>query len=232
MPNQASEPDQTKHGSLWKRLKAQRHGPFLIGIILSLALLPILLPRLPDLAPGIAVVVFFLAYLILVGLRIPHLDGDRFRQTGKDDDEPAPVILGVTLLTVATSVILLFNAVNAKGDASLAEIALAFSSVVLGWFTIHTMFALHYAHLYWRPQAQRLPDEDQRGGLDFPQTDEPGAYDFLYFAFVIGMTAQTSDVAITTTAMRRVNILHAVISFFFNTVLVAASVNAAVALGG
>ncbi len=214
------------------KLRYNRHGPFVVAIVLGVVAFPAFLMMIPDLAPGIAVVVFFLAYLILIGFRIPHLDGDRFRQTGQDDDEPAPVILGVTLLTVASSVILLFNAVNAKGDASLVEIALAFSSVVLGWFTIHTMFALHYAHLYWRPQAQRLAEEDQRGGLDFPQTDEPGAYDFLYFAFVIGMTAQTSDVQITSTDMRRINLMHAIVSFFFNTVLVAASVNAAVALGG
>ena len=63
-------------------------------------------------------------------------------------------------------------------------------------------------------------------GLDFPGTAEPGGYDFLYFAFVIGMTAQTSDIAITSTAMRKINLVHAVVSFFFNTVLVAAAVNA------
>lgn len=60
----------------------------------------------------------------------------------------------------------------------------------------------------------------------------PGGYDFLYFAFVVGMTAQTSDVAVTTTAMRRVTLLHSIVSFFFNTVLVAAAVNAAVQLAG
>jgi uncharacterized membrane protein len=218
--------------SIWKRLKSHRHGPFLVGTILSLLLFPILWPRLPDLAPGVSVVTFFLVYLVLMAIRIPHLDATRFRRTGKDDDEPAPVILAITLLTVATAVILLFNAVNDKNDASAVEIGLAFTSVVLGWLTIHTMFALHYAHLYWRPGEQSRKDEAKRGGLDFPETSDPSAFDFLYFSFVIGMTAQTSDVAITTTAMRRINLLHAIVSFFFNTVLVAASVNAAVALGG
>lgn len=69
------------------------------------------------------------------------------------------------------------------------------------------------------------------GGLDFPGTPEPRGSDFVYFAFVIGMTAQTSDVQITTQRMRSINIVHAIVSFFFNTVLVAAAVNAAVALG-
>ncbi|RWX78335.1 DUF1345 domain-containing protein [Neorhizobium lilium] len=217
---------------LFGKVTYQRHGPFLIGMVLALLICPLLLYYVPDLAPGISVVVFFLAYLILMAIRIPHLDGEHFRKTGQNDDEPAPVILGVTLLTVASSVILLFNAVNAKNDASVIEVCLAFASVVLGWFTIHTMFALHYAHLYWRPEVQELDDEGKRGGLDFPETSQPGVYDFLYFAFVIGMTAQTSDVGITSTDMRRINLLHSIVSFFFNTVLVAASVNAAVALGG
>lgn len=216
----------------WQTLKRHRHGPFLFAAAAALIVLPILFFRSPDLAPELSVVVFYLVYLILMAIRIPHLDAERFRRTGQDDDEPAAVILGVTLLTVATAVVLLFKAVNAKGDASAVEIGLAFSSVILGWLTIHTMFALHYAHLYWRPQQQKLEDEEKRGGLDFPETSEPGAYDFLYFSFVIGMTAQTSDVDITSTSMRRINLVHAIVSFFFNTVIVAASVNAAVALGG
>jgi uncharacterized membrane protein len=216
----------------WDRLRHHRHGPFLFAAAAAMIVLPILLFLSPDLAPELSVVLFYLIYLILMAIRIPHLDAERFRRTGQDDDEPAAVILAVTLLTVATAVVLLFKAVNAKGDASAVEIGLAFASVVLGWLTIHTMFALHYAHLYWRPQQQKLEDEDKRGGLSFPETEEPSAYDFLYFSFVIGMTAQTSDVDITSTDMRKINLLHAIVSFFFNTVIVAASVNAAVALGG
>ena len=89
------------------------------------------------------------------------------------------------------------------------------------------MAAMHYAHAFWSTQSSG----NTRGhGLDFPGTSEPGGYDFLYFSFVIGMTAQTSDVAITSTSMRKINLLHAVVSFFFNTVLVAAAVNGAVSL--
>ncbi|MGE8585658.1 MAG: DUF1345 domain-containing protein, partial [Agrobacterium tumefaciens] len=94
-----------------------------------------------------------------------------------------------------------------------------------------TMTALHYAHLYWRPETVD-GKRKHRGGMDFPATKEPCGYDFLYFAVVIGMTAQTSDVAVTTTPMRKVTLLHSIVSFFFNTVLVAAAVNAAVALAG
>jgi uncharacterized membrane protein len=219
----------TTEPSLWYRLRHHRHGPFLIGAAVSLALLPFLLFKVPELAAGISAIVFFVIYLGMMATRIPTLDGDVLRKKGQNDDEPAPVILAVTLLAVVASVISLFFALNTK-PASVTEVALAFASVVLGWMTIHTMFALHYAHLYWRPEEQTVENEAQRGGLDFPETDKPGAYDFLYFSFVIGMTAQTSDVGITTTTMRKVNLLHAIVSFFFNTVLVAAAVNAVVSL--
>jgi uncharacterized membrane protein len=213
----------------WHRLRHHRHGPFLIGLGVSLALLPLLLFQLPEFAAGISANAFFVIYLCMMAARIPGLDGATLREKGRDDDEPAPVILAVTLLAVAASVATLFFALNGK-PADLSKVALAFASVVLGWMTIHTMFALHYAHLYWRPGEQAQANDARRGGLDFPETEEPGAYDFLYFSLVIGMTAQTSDVAITTTAMRKLNLLHAVVSFFFNTVLVAAAVNAVVSL--
>jgi len=218
--------------SPWHRLKHHRHGPFFIGAVLSLVCLPFLLLYAPYLAPGIAAIVFFLIYLGMMAVRIPKLDGPTLRQKGQNTDEPAPVIFAVTLFAVVVAVISLFEALNRDQPAGFVSVSLAFASVVLGWLTIHTMFALHYAHLYWRPDEQRQENETKRGGLDFPETDEPGAYDFLYFSFVIGMTAQTSDTAVTTTDMRRINLVHAVISFFFNTVLVAAAVNAVVSLAG
>jgi uncharacterized membrane protein len=219
---------EARQGALY-RLRHHRHGPFLIGFVVSLALLPFLLWKVPELAAGVTAITFFVIYLGMMAARIPSLDGAMLRKKGQNDDEPAPVILAVTLLAVAASVVSLFFALNGK-PADVVKVALAFASVVLGWMTIHTMFALHYAHLFWRPEEQEEENDARRGGLDFPETDEPGAYDFLYFSFVIGMTAQTSDVGITTTAMRKLNLLHAIVSFFFNTVLVAAAVNAVVSL--
>ncbi len=217
--------------SLWHKVNYHRHGPFFLGTIASLVSLPFLLVYVPELAPGIAVILFFLIYLAMMAVRIPKLDGDTLRGKGQNDDEPAPVILGVTLLAATAAIVSLFEALNRSQPVGIAAVALAFGSVVLGWLTIHTMFAMHYAHLFWRPAEQAQENKAKRGGLDFPETDEPGAYDFLYFSFVVGMTAQTSDVQITTTGMRRINLLHAVVSFFFNTVLVAAAVNAVVSMG-
>lgn len=240
----------------WKKLLHHRHGPFLIAAVVALVSLPVLIAYLRGLAPAISVVIFFALYLFMMALRIPSLDGELLRRRAPPSDEPEPVILIVTLMAAVTAVGLLFQVLNRSHQAGIGEIALAFASVVLGWLTIHTMFAMHYAHRYWRPvdgpakpeksgkATPAKPSKGQEtaaktekrpkwhGGLDFPETSAPGGYDFLYFSFVIGMTAQTSDVAITTTAMRRLNLVHSVVSFFFNAVLIAAAVNAAVSLGG
>ena len=217
------------HMRMWTH---RRHRPFLWGGIAGLLALPVFLALAPRLAVEGPAIVFFVVYLTQVGLRLRRLTAERLKATAEADDAPAPVILFVTLMAVAAAIIALFNAMNRAGSSeSGLEVALAFASVVLGWLTVHTMFSMHYAHLYWRPLKTKPGAPPARGkGLNFPGDDEPGAYDFLYFGFVIGMTAQTSDVEITETAMRRINLAHSLVSFFFNTVLVAAAVNAVVSL--
>jgi uncharacterized membrane protein len=205
-----------------------RHLPFYVGLCAAVVCLALALMLRPDLAIEFAAVAFFLSYLLLTAFRLPHLTAAYLENYATDSDEPVAIIFAVTVAAVAISIGSLFVVLNGPG-ASAGELALAFASVSLGWFTIHTMAAMHYAHLYWRPGSTET-SRDAGKSLDFPGDAPPGVYDFLYFSFVIGMTAQTSDVAITSTAMRKVNLLHAIVSFFFNTVLVAAAVNAAVSL--
>jgi len=200
-----------------------RHVPFYAGIGAAALGIPALWLR-PNLAIDISAVAFFLCYLLLSARRVPYLTAAYLEHYATDTDEPVAIIFAVTLCAVAVSTGSLFIVLN-EPSASGVAFALAFASVALGWLTIHTMAAMHYAHLYWRPGSAHTGR-----GLQFPGKAEPCGYDFLYFSFVIGMTAQTSDVAITATQMRRVNLMHAVVSFFFNTVLVAAAVNTAVAL--
>lgn len=174
-------------------------------------------------------IAYFLLYLLMIGRRLPYLTGSFLKKHAVDSDAPAPIILIVTVSAFAISVASLFIVLNEGDLVHPLDLILSFASVVLGWFTIHTMASVHYAHVYWRPHGGKPLTPEERG-LDFPHTDMPGIYDFLYFGFVVGMTAQTSDVAVTTTQMRQLNLMHAIVSFFFNTVLVAAAVNAAVAL--
>ena len=109
-----------------------------------------------------------------------------------------------------------------QGNHNPAELLFATLTVVLSWAAVHTGFSLHYAHEFYRSKKP--------GGLQFPSggDDEHADYwDFVYFSFVIGMTAQVSDVGITSKTIRRTATVHGIISFVFNTALLALMVNIA-----
>jgi uncharacterized membrane protein len=99
-------------------------------------------------------------------------------------------------------------------------LALAIGTVVLSWTFIHTIFALHYAHGFY---GGRL----RKSGLKFPGEDQPDYWDFIYFAFVIGMTFQVSDVAVTHKSIRRIVVAHGALSFFFTAAIISMTVNIA-----
>jgi uncharacterized membrane protein len=109
-------------------------------------------------------------------------------------------------------------------DRSLS-IVLSASTIVLSWLLIHLVFAVFYAHEFH--SERRGKTVAPGGGLKFPGENEPDYLDFVYFSFVVGTTAQTSDTAVTSRAMRRVVALHGVLSFFFNTAVIALAVNLA-----
>lgn len=213
----------------------RRHGPFAVGSLGGVLVL-IFKPWFGwEFVIVAAANAFFLLYLVLTAFKIPQLTPAFLKKHAAGADEPEWVIFGVTFGTVIVAVGSLFILINSKGGPEKSTLILSLASVGLGWLTVHTMVAIHYAHRYWRPdetaEGVSLGLHEPHGGLEFPGTKEPGGYDFLYFAFVTGMTAQTSDVSLTTTAMRKLNLLHGIVSFFFNTVLVAATVNLAVSLG-
>jgi uncharacterized membrane protein len=118
------------------------------------------------------------------------------------------------------------NNQNMSESALALKIALSLLAVISSWFLTHTVFALHYATCYYRQDPLNLED-GFTGGLDFPGDEEPDYWDFMYFSFTIGMTAQTSDVAIPSVSMRQLSIGHGIMSFFFYMVIIASSVNVA-----
>lgn len=205
-----------------------RFMPFLLAI---LAVAGALLSRI-WLDWGFAILLaanaFFLTYLTLTMAKVRKLNQSYLKHHAASSDAPVLFIFAVTLTAVATSVVSLFIVINAHDAPDALRLALALSAVPLGWFTIHLMAAIHYAHLFWQPtHGQGVP----RRGLEFPGTTEPEGWDFVYFAYVIGMAAQTSDVAISERHIRSFALIHSVVAFFFNTVLVASAVNVAVSLG-
>ncbi len=217
-----------------RELITSRHRNFYIsiGVGLLVGAGGLMLSR--DLAVVLGVNVFFLAYLVLTWITSKKLTAAYLRQYAADEDEPAPFILLVMLAAVAVSAVSLFLVVNDVGRMPL-QLLLSVVSVVLGWFAVHTMWAQHYAFEYY----QAPPEEQGKGkkrsgktqaGLAFPGGEDPSGVAFFYFAYVVGMTAQTSDTSVTSNGMRRLVLIHGVFSFFFNTVIVAAAVNIAVAL--
>ena len=119
-----------------------------------------------------------------------------------------------------------------KGVAAAArdqKIALVVVTLGVSWLLMHAVFALRYAHEFYQRSGD-APDLD--GGLDFPNEKQPDYWDFLYFAAVLGMTFQVSDVQITSRKLRRLATVHGMLGFVFNTVIVALTVNLASGLLG
>lgn len=167
---------------------------------------------------------FFVAYLASVAILLARGKGTRFRQQLRWSDEGLVLVSVLTLAAVGLSVGALFLLLNSHGHGTSMQTLLAVASVPLAWLTLHTVHAFHYAHLYFAGS----PGDD--GGLAFPGGGEPGEWEFLYFSFVIGMTAQVSDVVVTRTRLRRLVLIHGVVSFFFNTVILALAVNIVVTM--
>jgi uncharacterized membrane protein len=122
------------------------------------------------------------------------------------------------------AILLLLKATKGHADTVTSHILLAMAAVIVSWWLVHTIFAIRYAHLYY----ETVTDDNKNkvvGGLQFPEEKEPDYLDFVYFSFVIGMTFQVSDVEISSRNIRRLAWLHGLISFAFNTAIVALSIN-------
>ncbi len=143
------------------------------------------------------------------------------------DSSRAMIFLFSIFAALISMVAVIFLLKLAKGQSSAVvtgHIVLSITSVVLSWWLVHTIFTLRYAHLFY-DTVNDAGEPLKGGGLDFPDTKEPDYLDFVYFSFVVGMTFQVSDVVITDRHIRRLCLMHALISFAFNTAIVALSIN-------
>jgi uncharacterized membrane protein len=164
---------------------------------------------------------FFLSYLIASAVLVVRLDEEHLKKRAAVEDEGAFIVLLIALAAIALCVVGIFTVLNQKQHPTTLPFLLSVASAPLGWLMLHMIGAFHYANLHYVDSKTRA--------LKFPGTGEPGAWDFLYFSFVVGMTAQVSDVQVLTTPMRRAVLIQSIVSFFFNTVLIAMAVNAVVA---
>ncbi len=173
-----------------------------------------------------------LVYLLLSFRLMYSCGADHIKAVARERDDSRVVILTVILLAIAAS----FGAIalligyakqpSVGGREQLYLGALAMLTIVTSWTVTQVAFALHYAHEYYLPGE----GSDAEGGLAFPQCENPDYWDFFYFSTSVGATSQTSDVSIRSRNLRRLVTLHAVISFFFNTAVLALTVNVAASL--
>jgi uncharacterized membrane protein len=207
-----------------------RHAKFLlaVGIGLAAGAVSLVAPLSAAARALVAVDVFSFAYVLLLTGFAARVTPDDLRRHAAMEDEGLPLILILALAAVGISSAAIFLVLNAPGGPHHAEAGLALAAVPLSWAMIHALLALHYAHEFYAPDAAG----EDAGGLGFPATKAPGLWDFLYFSFGIGMTAQVSDVTVHITALRRRVLLHSTGAFFYNTVILALAVNAAVTLAG
>lgn len=167
-------------------------------------------------------------YLALAYIMMRNPDRARIRWRAKVIDIRLPEIVGIGTLAGLFSLfavsIVLTKARGLALEPRLAHFAVGVITVMLSWVALHTIFAVHYAHVYYDP-AEQPELGNVRGGLKFPEEKEPDYWDFVYFAVVIGMTCQVSDVQITGRHMRHLATAQGIIAFFYNTVILALAVN-------
>ncbi|MES2508529.1 MAG: DUF1345 domain-containing protein [Pseudomonadota bacterium] len=153
-------------------------------------------------------------------------DSKRTRQRAQAQDEPSAVLLLmmvlVTMACVAAITLMMQQSRDLSGIARGVHVALAVVALITSWLFIQTVFAFHYAHLYYFEEKQHEKDGP---GLEFPGGLDPDYFDFLYYSHVVGMTSQVSDVQVTSREMRRLTLIHGVLSFAFNMLIVALSIN-------
>jgi uncharacterized membrane protein len=179
---------------------------------------------------ALAWVIAGLLYIsVVVQLMVRSSPAEIAIRAGRHDNNRI-VIIGLLVLAIASSFVsitgLMTDAKAATREIKLSYLALASTTIVVSWCVMQLVFTLHYAHEFYRPKA-RPKEGDAASGLLFPGEPKPDYWDFLYFATSIGATSQTSDVAVQSRTMRRLVTGHAVLSFFFNSAVLALTINLA-----
>lgn len=196
---------------------------FLLFALLLLAGLAVLIPAL-GLGRG-TMAAFDIASLVFLASLTPLVRGaspEQMRRSSKQNDANRVGLLGITGATMI--VILVSVARELRGSADPATVPLVIATLALAWIFSNTIYALHYAHLFYLAD-----DGKDSGGLDIPHCDEPDYWDFFYFSFTLGMTFQTSDVQIKSRRLRRIALFQSLAAFVFNLGVIAFTINV---LGG
>ena len=194
-----------------------RYGLFLLLCLTALGF-GLWLPWYQSIMAG-----FDIAALVYAATLPPlfRLDAAGIRKKAKPEDADRILLLvltAVTMITILTAV----TAELTQGDApDVFAVALVIVTLAVAWCFSNMIYAIHYAHLYYDDSR----GGGDRGGVEFPKNKTPDYWDFVYFSYTLGMTFQTSDVAITDGKWRKVVIFHSVAAFVFNIGVIAFSIN-------
>ncbi len=215
---------------LW-RVFAGRPRLF-IGAAVGLASVPLLPPSFSGATRAIvAWDIGVLAHLVLTALLFSGERADRMESDAERQQEGEWTIFWLTLAVVVFSFVAIVEAFAGSKDMDAAHksahVGLVAVTLFLSWLMTHITFAFRYAHEFYA-RDDGGPEVD--GGLDFPGTKRPDYLDFVYFSLVLGMTFQVSDVQITSRKLRRVATVQGLLSFLFNTIILALTVNLAAGL--
>lgn len=173
---------------------------------------------------------FAWCFVLSSWVRIAFADARTSVQTAKLEDAGRMVIFVFVILAAVTSLfavaVLIGEAKGLSKATVVGHLLLAGGTVISSWVLVHTVFTMHYAHAYYR-QMDDGQASSEAGGVEFPDEKQPDFLDFAYFSFVIGMTCQVSDVQISGRGIRRLALVHGLLSFLFNTVILALTINLA-----
>jgi len=160
-----------------------------------------------------------IVFLVAAATLLRHGVASRMRAAAEANDANRPMLLGFTATTTLVILVAVAGELERRSDPR--SLALVVATLVLAWLFSNTVYALHYAHVFY------LADEHGKdsGGLDFPGCDTPDYWDFLYFSFTLGMTFQTSDVTVRARGVRRVVLGHSLAAFVFNLGVLAFTIN-------
>lgn len=219
------------HRRLFHLLEIHRH--LLVSALFGVAIYMLLagvLPREADILVGWnGAVILYMGWTLRTMRQVPHtLAAMQARAQYHDEGRGAVLFLSVTAAVLSLAAVVNELTVAREAEAMLPHLALAGGTVITSWLFVHFIFALHYAHIYYDAHQDGLCE-----GLDIPGHEPvPDYWDFLYFSFIIGTSAQTADININRRPMRRIALVHCVIAFFFNTTVLALTINAAAGLLG
>jgi uncharacterized membrane protein len=183
-------------------------------------------------------------FLILLAIMWAQSTHESMRKRARELDEGRHTVLvlamAASLCSLIAIVIELSNLKQASGGVAALHVGLSALTIVMSWTFVQAIFTEHYAHNYYlhADGSEGDADDEDDGkaasrGLHFPGEGRPDYFDFLYFSVTIGVANQTADVSIVSRGMRRLVLIHAVISYFFNTIILALTINiAASMLGG